>query len=129
MKDNGISKFVGDLTNSYTRFFNESSKRKGPIFQGKFRAVRIEDEEQLLHVVRYIHLNPYTSYVLKKINDLPNYPFSSLGEYLGIRDTKIVNTQIVLNNFKTIKSFKTFTFDRADYQRQLQNIKHLLVED
>jgi len=52
----GVTRFVADFTNSYTRYSNtQNKKRVGPIFQGIFKAVRIENEEQLVHVSRYIH--------------------------------------------------------------------------
>lgn len=127
-ENNGISKFIGDLTNSYTRYFNVKNKRHGPLFQGKFKAVRIEDDDQLLHVSRYIHLNPYTSYVVKNIKEISVYPYSSFSEYLKQTKDSSINHEPVLSNFKTKKSFMKFTFDRADYQKELGNIKHLALE-
>ncbi len=128
IEDQGIAKFIGNLSNSYTRYFNTKNKRNGPIFQGKFKAVRIEDDEQLLHVSRYIHLNPYTSYLVKNIKDIIEYPYSSLAEYLKLKSIQVINKEPVLTHFKTLKSFREFTFDQADYQRQLQNIKYLMLE-
>ena len=52
-------------------------------FTGQFKAVLIETDEQLLHVSRYIHLNPATSYIVKDFVSLLNYPWSSLPEYIG----------------------------------------------
>ncbi|MBI4991308.1 transposase [Candidatus Gottesmanbacteria bacterium] len=127
-ENNGIAKFTSNLTNSYTRYFNVKSKRLGPLFQGKFKAVRIEDDEQLLHVTRYIHLNPYTSYVIKTFDELVDYPYSSLGEYLKLRKAGLVSKKQVLSHFKSLKSFKEFTLNQANYQRELQNIKHLILE-
>ena len=57
LMDGGISKFMSNFANSYTRYFNTKSKRKGPVFEGKFKAKRIETDEQLLHLSRHIHLN------------------------------------------------------------------------
>lgn len=128
IENNGIAKFTGNLCNSYTRYFNTKTKRHGPLLQGKFKAVRIEDDEQLIHVTRYIHLNPFTSYVVKNTKALSIYPYSSLAEYLTIIETEIVNKEQVLSHFKTLQSFKEFTFDQADYQRKLRDIKHLIKE-
>lgn len=126
--NDGIAKFISNLTNSYTRYFNTKNKRKGPLFQGKFKAVRIENDNQLLHVVRYIHLNPYTSYVIKNIKDIASYPYSSFSEYLNLKDNQIINKAEVIGHFKTIKLFEKFTLDQADYQRKLEQIKHLSIE-
>ena len=68
--------------NGISRFFNTKHSRQGHLFQGQFKAVRIEDEEQLIHVSRYIHLNPYSSFVVKTITNLKEYRHSSLKEYL-----------------------------------------------
>lgn len=127
-KDNGISKFMANFQNSYVRYFNTKHGKIGPIFQGQFKAIRIETEEQLLHLSRYIHLNPYSSYVLKKVGDLENYQWSSLPEYLGILTSTICNKEIILSNFKKSGGYKRFVFDQADYQRELEKIKHLTFE-
>ena len=130
LKENGISIFLRNFTDSYTRYFNTKQERNGPIFQGRFKAVRIETDEQLLHVGRYIHLNPHTSYVVKTLKDLENYPYSSLPEYLGDSSLKheICNKEIMLGYFKNPTLYKQFVFEQADYQRTLGNIKHLLLE-
>lgn len=127
-KDNGISKFMANLQNSYTRYFNTKHDRVGPLLQGQFKAVLVEDDNQLLHLSRYIHLNPYSSFIVKKIEDLKGYQWSSFPEYLGKVDTALCNKQIVLSHFKDIEGYKKFVFDQADYQRKLEEIKHLTLE-
>jgi len=126
--DNGISKCVGNLINSYTRYFNVRHERDGHLFQGQFKAVRIETDEQLMHVSRYIHLNPYSSYVFKDIKDLETYPWTSFPEYIGTASTKICNTTIILPLFPSMNNYKKFVFDQANYQRRLEDIKHLVIE-
>lgn len=128
VNDNGISLFMANLTNSYTRYFNTKNERTGHLFQGKFKAVMIETDEQLLHVSRYIHLNPYSSYLVKDLNQLNIYPYSSLPEYLGISSTNFFQKEIILGQFKSISAYKQFVFDQADYQRSLEQIKHLALE-
>ena len=127
-QEKGISLFMSQVANSYTKYFNTILKRHGPIFQGKFKAVRVETNEQLLHVSRYIHLNPYTSYVVKTLNQLERYPYSSLAEYLKLGSTNFCNTSNILSNFSPKFSYKSFIYDQADYQRELGNIKHITLE-
>lgn len=126
--ENGISRFLAQLQNSYTRYFTTKYDRGGHVFQGQFKAVRIEDEEQLVHVNRYIHLNPYTSFVVKSLDELEEYPYSSLPEYLENRNDGICSKEIILSRFPSIRSYKKFIFDQADYQRELDRIKHLVLE-
>lgn len=128
LRDEGISFFMSNLTNSYTRYSNTKNERVGPLFQGKFKAVMIETDEQLLHVSRYIHLNPHTAYVVKTLKELETYPYSSFPEYLGHSKTNFFQKEIVLGQFKDIVSYKNFLFDQADYQRRLSQIKHLILE-
>jgi len=127
-QERGISIFMSNLTNSYTRYFNKRNERIGPLFQGKFKAVRIESDEQLLHVSRYIHLNPFTSFIVKTLKDLEVYPYSSLPEYLRYSKTNFFQKEIVLGQFKSRSSYKMFIFNQAEYQRQLERIKHLILE-
>jgi len=122
----GIPTFVGNFSNSYTRFFNTKHKRIGHLFQGVFKAVKIEDDEQLIHVLRYIHINPVVSSVIKEA-DLENYPYSSFPEYLG-RKEGFCSKELVSKRFSSIEKFREFTFDQIDYGRRLEAIKHLLFE-
>lgn len=125
-RENGISKFLSNFTNSYTRYFNTKHKRIGPLFQGTFKAVRIESEDQLLHVNRYIHLNPIVSFVVKN-EDVLTYPGSSLSEYFLRKDT-MCDTSVILSHFRSIGEYKKFLWDQIDYGKSLEAIKHLTME-
>lgn len=129
-QDGGISRFLANYQNSYTRYFNIRHQRKGPLFLERFKAVRIETDAQLLHVSRYIHLNPYTGFVVKNLPDLETYPWSSLAEYLGNtqKGSRICMKSRILNYFKSPINYRKFVFDQADYQRKLGRIKHLTFE-
>lgn len=129
LKDNGISKFLSNLQNSFTRYLNTKNKRTGPIFLDQFKAVRIESEEQLLHVSRYIHLNPYTSFIIKDVKGLENYSWSSFPCYIKNKTNEICNPSLVLASFKNPQSYYQFVMDQRDYQRELHKIQHLLLEN
>lgn len=128
--DNGISKFIGNFCNSFTRYFNTLSKRNGPLFQGRFKAIEIDSESYLLHLNRYIHLNPYSGKVVKTLPALCEYIGSSLVEYLGKKTPiSLCSKGVILKRFNSIDSYKKFVLDQADYQKSLQKIKSLILED
>ncbi len=128
LRENGISIFMSNVWNSYTRYFNVRRKRVGPVFQGVFKAVRVQDDSQFLHVQRYIHLNPYSSFLVKSWEELAKYPYSSLPEYLGVEEKNICNKELTKSFFKSVGEYKKFVFDQADYQRDLEMVKHLTFE-
>ena len=124
--DDGISKFVGQLSNSYTRYFNTKHSRVGPLFQGPFKSVHVESEEQLIHLSRYIHLNPYVSSVVRE-TELTCYPWSSYRDYLK-GGSNFVDLSPVLSRFKSISEYQLFVSNHADYARELEFIKHLTLD-
>jgi len=46
--DNGIVRFMQRLGIAYTMYFNNKNKRSGVLFQGSFKAVEIDSNEDLL---------------------------------------------------------------------------------
>ncbi|MBI2074417.1 MAG: transposase [Candidatus Levybacteria bacterium] len=126
-KENGISKFIANFQNSYTRYFNVRNNRDGSIFLDQFKAKRVETDEQLVHVSRYIHLNPYTGYVVKSLPKLEEYPWSSFPKYLK-REDNFTEPSLILDFFKNINEYKKFVFDQADYQKKLKEMEHLILE-
>lgn len=125
--DSGVSIFMANFTNSYTKYFNSKNERVGPLFQGLFKAVRIESDEQLVHVSRYIHLNPVTSFLIEA-DELESYKWSSYPEYVGKSFTNISDEEIVLEMFSSKEKYKEFVLDQVDYARKLDRIKHLIME-
>ncbi|MBI2012070.1 transposase [Candidatus Daviesbacteria bacterium] len=123
--DGGVTEFISKLSNSYTKYFNIKYRRVGPLFQGEFKAVLVESDEQLIHLSRYIHLNPTVSYLTK---DITQYEWSSYREY--IKDTKgICDKLIILDFFKSPKAYEQFILDQVDYAKQLEFIKHKLIDE
>ncbi len=124
-EEGGITEFVSKLSNSYTKYFNIKNKRVGPLLQGEFQAVHVESNEQLIHLSRYIHLNPLIGYVTR---DLRTYRWSSYPEYLRIVKSDISLKEIVLGQFKTQEDYEQFVLDQIGYARELDFIKHQLLD-
>lgn len=123
--DDGISKYMARVLNSYSRHFNLRHQRKGPLWEGRFKAVIVETDEQLLHLTRYHHLNAVSAGIVKKPED---WPYSSYLEYID--DSKTDG----ICDFKDVidmkpDEYKKFTNDQIDYQRKLAIIKHLIFDN
>lgn len=125
LKDGGITEFMRKLSDSYTKYFNIKNSRVGPMLQGNFKSVHIEDNEQLLHVSRYIHLNPLVSHATL---DLNKYRWSSYPGYVGIVKDGICATGIVLSQFKSKIDYQEFVLDQVNYVQELERIKHLTLD-
>jgi putative transposase len=123
LRDKGISDFMRRILDSYTRYFNIKHNRRGPLWEGRFRRVLVETDEQLLHLTRYIHLNPVTAYLVDKPED---WKWSSYQDYIFEKEEGIYKYKDVLN----IKpdSYKKFVEDRISYQRELAKLKHLMLD-
>jgi len=124
--DKGITEFISKLSNSYTKYFNIKKGRVGYLFQGEFKSVLVGTNEQLLHLSRYVHLNPLVSDLTKNLNE---YTWSSYPEYLGLTSQKNCTKEIILDQFKSKEYYKNFTLDQESYGRDLEIIKHQLFDE
>ncbi|HCM82613.1 MAG: hypothetical protein UW37_C0014G0005 [Candidatus Gottesmanbacteria bacterium GW2011_GWA2_44_17] len=124
-QDDGIRRFATIIQNAYAKYFNTKTNRSGAVFQAMFKSVRIETDDQLLHVARYIHLNPYSAKIVTSLSDLENYPWSSFVIYMGHLKGDWMEQNTLLSYGKTIEALKKYTFDQADYQRLLSVESHL----
>lgn len=124
VQDNGITELLSKVSNSYTKFYNIKYDRVGPLFQGEFKAVLVSTDEQLLHLSRYIHLNPLIAFLVK---DLKEYEWSSYNEYIENHDV-ICTKKEVLGFFKDTRSYQQFMLDQISYAQELDQIKHQLID-
>ncbi len=124
LKERGISIFMKNLLDSYTRYFNVKYKRKGPLWEGRFKRVWVGSENQLLHLTRYIHLNPVTAGLVKRPEE---WFASSFNEYIeGDRKDKLCRYDALLKI--SPESYKKFVKERIFYQKQLAKIKELTFD-
>ena len=113
-----IESFTRSLLTRHSTYFNKRYSRVGSLFQGTYKAILVEDENYLLHLSRYIHLNP--SYHNKDVKDTPlHLYYSSYGDYLGFRKSKWVKTGLILPFFKSAQ--KTHLKDILSYQSFVEN--------
>ena len=91
-----ITKLARQIMTGYSMYFNKRYGRIGSLFQGVFKASMIDSDEYLLHLSRYIHLNP------KERGIAPmDYEWSSYACYVGKKDFIWLNTKIISDYFKS----------------------------
>ena len=55
---NGVSKMMQSLGRHYVRYFNNTYKRTGTLWEGRFKSCLVDSDHYLLTLYRYIELNP-----------------------------------------------------------------------
>lgn len=98
-----LKEFMQCLATSYSLYFNDRYERVGTLFQGRYKAILVKDDNYLLHLSRYIHLNPAKDDKGRTFVKLQGYDFSSYQDYIGVRNTKWVKTGFILEYFNDNK--------------------------
>ncbi len=124
--DNGITEFMHKLNTSYTKFFNLNLHRSGRLFEYTFKAKLIESDELLLHVSRYIHLNPVIAHITQSPEE---WKWSSYRDYVDIEVRPLCNTKAILSSFATAWDYKQFTIDQIAYAQILKQTDNGKIED
>ncbi len=108
---------------SYSKAINSQYDRVGALFQEAFRAKHIDRNEYLLHLSRYIHLNPLLAGSAKNAEE---WEFSSYREYLGLRAGTLPVPGIVLSQFASAEAYRAFV--ESYVPQQDEPIAHLLFD-
>ena len=90
-----ISQGMHYLNASYANYFTAKYKTNGPLFQGRYKSLLVDEDNYALTLSTYIHLNPIRAGIVKNLN---GYIWSSLLDYLGERKTQLnkLDTQFIL---------------------------------
>lgn len=120
---NKFSKYLSNVENSFSRYFNIKNNRKGPLWQSRFKSVIIESNEHLLHVSRYIHLNPTTNYLVDNPED---WNLSSYKNFIS--NEKYLKEYVREISIDSCSNYKKFVENNIDYQRNLKHIKKLMID-
>jgi len=111
--DDGIRRFMHKFGTAYTMYFNTLYERVGPLFQGVFKAVNVNQQEQLLYIPHYIHANAldmdtrFAGWRNSKIADIKNateylraYQWSSYCYYANVKNDSVIDEESVLEFFE-----------------------------
>lgn len=127
----GMPKLISPILSSYTAFFNKKYKQTASIWQGTYRAVRVLTDPQLMHLSRYIHANPLP--LLKKHQDLLDYPYSSYSYYVKGRPPVWLKTKEILQG-DVGAEYKAFVdtykkMSKKQLKKEQSSLKDLTIEN
>jgi len=114
-----LQAFMRSVMTSYSKYFNKKYKRTGPVFESRYKASRISTEQYLMHITRYIHLNP---------RRWENYYNSSLKYYLNGGEPEWLNPKPILGMFDSRLEYKEFVADYEEMRDMLAEMKYELAD-
>mgnify|MGYP001149813190 CR=1 FL=1 len=118
-----VSNAMMRLSVSYTKAMNTRYDRVGSLFQGRFQSKRVTSNDYLLHLSRYIHLNPVLAGLVERAQQ---WEFSSYLDYIGERRGTLPKPQIVLSQLGSPKAYRAFVEGYVPEKREV--IADLLFE-
>jgi putative transposase len=119
-EEQGVTKLIQSVCTAYTMYFNKKHKRRGPLFENRFKAVEIVRDNQLQHITRYIHLNH---------RDFRIWPHSSYADYLdSSRGRSWLAPQQILDIFDSTTQYQAFVLDYEAAQCERDQLKQELAD-
>lgn len=95
-----LSKIMQNIAFRYSQNINLRNDRVGHLFQGRFKAILIEENVYFKRLIRYIHRNPVRANLIK---DPKDYFWSSHNAYLGQNEIAWLTIDYALSTFDNIK--------------------------
>lgn len=126
----GMDHFLRSLCTKYVRYFNSRYKRIGPLFQGPYKAVRVENEYQFIYLSKYIHRNPLSLSPYKESpRSLRKYPYFSYGNYMRRFHQAWVKPDEILSFFSQKFSQLSYeAFVEQSYAEDIDPIKRQVID-
>jgi putative transposase len=110
-EDGVLSRFIQRLFNSYSQAFNKQQGRSETLFQGRAKSLLVDSDECVLHLCRYIHLNPLQAGLVSHPGD---WPFGNRLEWVGRRNSTLVDRAFVRQYFPTGADYEAFVLSEVD---------------
>lgn len=99
-----LSAIMRRLMTGHAVTYNRRYRRKGHLFQNRFKSIVVEEETYFQELVAYIHLNPARVGIVSSIEALAHYPYTGHAVIMGGRKYPIQDTGSVLERFSVTAS-------------------------
>ncbi len=95
----GISEVMKRQLTWYAQYYNHRHKRSGHLFENRYKSVLCDEDNYLLALIRYIHLNPIRAGIVKTLEELDRYPWCGHSAVIGKRECPWIDADYVLSQF------------------------------
>jgi REP element-mobilizing transposase RayT len=117
LREPDLSSAMHKLALSYVVPVNKQYQRSGHLFQGRFQLKIVEDTRYLVHLSRYIHLNPLSANLVDNALD---WDYSSLKVYLGLQVRSYINYQVILDHLDDFQG-SPLAKQQANYKKFIED--------
>lgn len=124
-QDGNLDRMIKSLFGSYVMAVNKQQNRQGPLFQSRFRSILVDKEEYLVHLTRYIHLNPVSAGL---VNIPENWQFSNYLDIIGKRPGLLKDRSVVPERFPNGDIYKQFVDDNLTDTKHTHELEKYLLE-
>jgi len=121
LTDGGIKKFMHRIGTGYSKYFNNKYDCNGSLFQGKFKAIRVDSNEYLLHLSAYINLN-------NRVHQLGRLASKSSWDEYVLGRGGFCDKNIILSQFKNVVEYKKFAEYSFEVIRERRDMEKFLLE-
>ena len=123
--DDPLSTFLRVLFNAYVQAVNHQQGRRGPLFEGRYRHVWVDRDEYLVHLCRYIHLNPVRA---KLVQSPDQWPYSDYLEWIGESPGTLRDNAFIQDQSATPSTYRSFVSDYLAESLSPAHIQKYLLE-
>ena len=103
-EDGDLSRWMQWLMTSHVRRYHRHYKSSGHVWQGRFKAFPIQQDNHLLTVVRYVERNPVRARICRKAQ---NYSWSSIAKSIPMDDPPKLNSKLIKRDAAWIRRVNT----------------------
>jgi len=119
-KYSSLSELIKELKQSFSRWYNRRSGRRGFFWSERFKSVIVENGETLINCLAYIDLNPVRAGIVEKPED---YRWSGLGYHVqqGNSDGFLsldfgLNEYVPLDNNERLRRYRQYVYEVGELE-------------
>jgi len=99
----GISDVMRKQLTWYAQYYNRRHRRSGHLFENRYKSILCDEDNYLLALIRYIHLNPIRAGIVKTLEEFDRYPWCGHSAVTGKRECPWMDADYVLAQFGDTK--------------------------